>query len=235
LPHYFSWVIEDWLAGMGQPGSGLELVPQMLPYERRFLNWLLQSGSLQGSRESLADMVGIRGQDPLQVERRMLDLYRKFKDLWRVLDAYREGFGSGGGAVDSFVLSSERTEQDLQFLVEQNVSAIATLTEKPLNPEVVAMFDFQILHVPVKDREPPTLPQVQGYVDFARAEMAGGRRLVTHCLGGIGRTGTMLACYLVAEGMPAATAVREIRRIRPESIETEAQEATVGLYEEQIR
>ncbi|NXG55965.1 DUS23 phosphatase, partial [Hemiprocne comata] len=45
---------------------------------------------------------------------------------------------------------------------------------------------------------------------------------------GHGRTGTMLACYLVkAEKMSAGDAIREIRQLRPGSIETREQEDAV--------
>ena len=232
MPHYFSWVIDDWLAGMGQPGCGLELVPEMLPHERRFLNWLLQSSTLKGDREAMARLVGIRAADPLQLDRRMLDLYKKFRDIWGVLERYREGLGPGSAPVDRFVLSTTRLADDLKFLQEKQVGAIVTLTENPLNADVVSGFDFEVLHVPVRDRHPPTLAQIQSFVGFTRKVMESGRRVVTHCLGGIGRTGTMLASYLVAEGMTAGQAIQELRRIRSESIETKDQEEAVRLYEE---
>ncbi|NWX09416.1 DUS23 phosphatase, partial [Caloenas nicobarica] len=45
---------------------------------------------------------------------------------------------------------------------------------------------------------------------------------------GYGRTGTMLACYLAkARDMSGADAIREIRRLRPGSIETREQEEAV--------
>ncbi|NXM33474.1 DUS23 phosphatase, partial [Oxyruncus cristatus] len=45
---------------------------------------------------------------------------------------------------------------------------------------------------------------------------------------GRGRTGTLLGCYLgAARGLSGAEAVREIRRLRPGSIETPEQEQAV--------
>ncbi|NXT20028.1 DUS23 phosphatase, partial [Syrrhaptes paradoxus] len=45
---------------------------------------------------------------------------------------------------------------------------------------------------------------------------------------GHGRTGTMLACYLAkARKMSGDDAIREIRRLRPGSIETREQEQAV--------
>lgn len=52
-----------------------------------------------------------------------------------------------------------------------------------------------------------------------------------HCTLGFGRTGTMLACYLVKErGLCAGDAIAEIRRLRPGSIETYEQEKAVFQF-----
>ena len=57
-----------------------------------------------------------------------------------------------------------------------------------------------------------------------------------HCAMGCGRTGTMLACYLVAkEGYSADKAIEETRRRRRNSIETRKQEQAVRTFEESLR
>ncbi len=60
--------------------------------------------------------------------------------------------------------------------------------------------------------------------------------VAVHCLWGIGRTGTMLACYLVKEqNLTADQAIDEIRRLRPYSVETYEQEELVHQYFEHLR
>lgn len=55
--------------------------------------------------------------------------------------------------------------------------------------------------------------------------------VAVHCALGFGRTGTMLACYLVKErGLAAGDAIAEIRRLRPGSIETYEQEKAVFQF-----
>ena len=55
--------------------------------------------------------------------------------------------------------------------------------------------------------------------------------MAVHCIRGMGRTGTMIACYLVkAYGMTGRTAINEVRRLRPGSIETKEQEQIVESY-----
>ena len=53
---------------------------------------------------------------------------------------------------------------------------------------------------------------------------------VVHCDAGIGRTGTMLACYLVSKGYNAEKAIEEVRIKRPGSIETVKQEEVIVKF-----
>ncbi len=51
------------------------------------------------------------------------------------------------------------------------------------------------------------------------------------CLGGSGRTGTVLACMAVLAGVPPAQAVPWVRSAyRPEAVETAEQEAWVQWF-----
>jgi atypical dual specificity phosphatase len=54
--------------------------------------------------------------------------------------------------------------------------------------------------------------------------------VLMHCQGGYGRTGTMLACYLVSQGWEAEKAMAEARARRPGSIVPWAQQACVVEY-----
>lgn len=57
-----------------------------------------------------------------------------------------------------------------------------------------------------------------------------------HCALGRGRTGTMLACYLIAkEGYLAAEAIIETRKRRRLSIETRTQEKAVHDFEQHLK
>ena len=231
----FSWLIEGQLAGMARPGCGLELAGEMMPHERRFLSWLWLHPELSADRLELAKRIGLRATDAFQTERRMLEMYRKFRDIWGVLASYREGFGSGGNAVDRFEMATERLEADLAFLNEQGIDTIASMTETPLDPPVVDASGFEALHLPVVDRTAPSKEQIDSFVRFVDSRLEGGHRVVAHCLGGYGRTGTMLACYLVRRGMASDEAIALVREKRPGSIEGDAQEQAVAEYEERLR
>ena len=60
--------------------------------------------------------------------------------------------------------------------------------------------------------------------------------VAVHCFHGRGRTGTILACYLVkSRGMKAKDAITYVRRKRPLSVETKEQVETVFVYEQIIK
>jgi atypical dual specificity phosphatase len=84
--------------------------------------------------------------------------------------------------------------------------------------------DIARLHVPVGDFTPPTMKQMETILDFIR----NNRPAAVHCLVGHGRTGTVLASYLVAEqGYEPGKAIERVRELRPGSLETVEQEVFV--------
>jgi ADP-ribosylglycohydrolase len=64
-----------------------------------------------------------------------------------------------------------------------------------------------------------------------RAALRRGGKVCIHCLGGLGRTGTVAARLLVEFGMHPEQAIQEIRSARPGAIQTQAQERYVYSFE----
>ena len=67
---------------------------------------------------------------------------------------------------------------------------------------------------PIPDLGTPTSATVTRILDAVDDAMASGHRVYVHCWGGIGRTGTIVGCYLVRHGMTGEQALREIVRLR---------------------
>ena len=75
---------------------------------------------------------------------------------------------------------------------------------------------------------------LQSYTDVKLICLVQG--VGVHCAMGRGRTGTMLACYLVArEGYTGDDAIAETRRRRRGSIETRKQEQAVRNFAEHLK
>ena len=78
----------------------------------------------------------------------------------------------------------------------------------------------------------PAEPEVAaGQIASAFRLARRGELVEVGCLGGSGRTGTVLACMAVLAGVPAAEAVPWVRAAyRPEAVETAEQEAWVQWF-----
>ncbi|MBA2320618.1 MAG: dual specificity protein phosphatase family protein, partial [Deltaproteobacteria bacterium] len=120
---------------------------------------------------------------------------------------------------------------DLDFLVEQGIDLLVSLTVTPTDPLAVDAAGLALLHLPIVDFTPPTLEQQQTFVAETQARVEQDERVGVHDTAGFGRCGTMLATWFVAKGMTAEDAMEEIRLLRPGSIETIEQEQAVIDYE----
>jgi len=69
---------------------------------------------------------------------------------------------------------------------------------------------FTVLHSPIPDMCAPPLDQLQMIVQWIDGEIGAGRKVLVHCFAGIGRTGIILAAYLMHTGMPMHDALRKI-------------------------
>ena len=70
----------------------------------------------------------------------------------------------------------------------------------------------------------PSDPQASAHlVSRIHGSLENGETVVIHCMGGLGRTGTIAAACLVGLGKNCESAIREVRSARPGAIENELQ------------
>ncbi len=121
-------------------------------------------------------------------------------------------------------------ESDLDFLQAENIQTIISLLESTINLVEYRQRGIEAHHFPVEDYTAPRLDQIAESCSIIENALAQGKGVLVHCNAGIGRTGTLLACFLVYRGAEPDEAVRLVRSKRPISLETEAQVDVVHRY-----
>jgi atypical dual specificity phosphatase len=126
------------------------------------------------------------------------------------------------------------SEDAFTLLYEKGIRAMLNLAERSYSYQTPAKIGILTRHIPVPDFTAPTLQHVEEAVAMISSCLENHMPVAVHCMAGLGRTGTILACHLVATAMPANNAIIRIREWRPGSIETSEQEAVVYEYEQHI-
>lgn len=121
---------------------------------------------------------------------------------------------------------------DLTFLHSQGVRAVIRMEERTIAAGSGNIVDLADMFEPVPDFTPPELEQIQRMIEFIDQQTGERKPVVVSCYAGIGRTGTVLACYLVHRGAEPAEAINRVRQLRPGSVQTPEQEARVHQYAE---
>jgi len=119
---------------------------------------------------------------------------------------------------------------DLSFLYHNGVRAVIRMEERTIAADTENRVDMVDMFEPVTDFTAPHLEQIHRMVEFIDKQVAEQRPVAVSCYAGIGRTGTVLACYLVHRGQDPADAINRIRELRPRSVQTADQEAAVYGY-----
>ena len=128
-----------------------------------------------------------------------------------------------------------RRRAALEALSRRGVQVVINLHERAHGPGRLEPFGIAELHLPVRDFMAPTPEQLtQGVNEIEQAILA-GKTVAVHCGGGLGRTGTLLTCYLVSQGLTTVDAIARVRQLRPRSIETREQINAVLTYGQHAR
>ncbi len=68
--------------------------------------------------------------------------------------------------------------------------------------------------MPIRDYDVPTAKEMVRILDVIDGALEAGKVVYVHCWGGIGRTGTVVGCYMVRHGRTYHEALDEIKRLR---------------------
>jgi ABC-type transport system involved in resistance to organic solvents, ATPase component len=126
-------------------------------------------------------------------------------------------------------------DYDLAALKRVGITKLITLTERDLDQAALRRHGLTNLHLPIRDREPPTVAQTHMLLTHMQRLLDKGESLAVHCLAGLGRTGTVLAAWLIREGgLAADEALKRIRRIDPAFVQSQEQEQFLFAYEQAL-
>ena len=121
--------------------------------------------------------------------------------------------------------------EDLLWLRRQGIEVLIALTEEPPRRHWVNDAGLMAIHVPVEDMTAPSQEQLDQCLNAIRNANQKGMGVAVHCGAGLGRTGVVLASYLVSQGLTAGKAIARVRKLRPGSIETPEQEEAIAEFE----
>ncbi|GAA5419601.1 hypothetical protein Stok01_01563 [Sulfurisphaera tokodaii] len=123
------------------------------------------------------------------------------------------------------------TEDELDEWKREGVKRILILPEEWEIEEAWGSMDyyfsllrekgFEFLHEPIPDGYAPTFDQFLRIYEWLKKGYAN----LVHCVGGIGRTGTIIAGYLMfEEDLDSGEAIEEVRNYRPGAVQTYEQQ-----------
>jgi protein-tyrosine phosphatase len=87
--------------------------------------------------------------------------------------------------------------------------------------EIAAARDIDVSYarISIRDLDVPTREVMESVLARIRDETSAGRPVYVHCWGGIGRTGTVVGCWLVEQGYSCNDALERIKTLRSRTSE----------------
>lgn len=122
-------------------------------------------------------------------------------------------------------------EVKLAAFLDAGITCFIDLTEEGelrpyahLLPSLAGDRDITVAHErhPIVDVSIPSPSEMRAILTAVDQALAVGERVYVHCWGGVGRTGTVLACRLVEQGRTAEAALQELAELRRHTQRAEA-------------
>lgn len=153
----------------------------------------------------------------------------------QLFDAFRQRFrprpDAGAWIVPGQLLMRSYPRSDeLADIAATGIRLVINLDKRPHNASQMRAAGLTELHIPVPDFTPPTPAQIDQGVSAISTSLARNQPVLVHCAAGKGRSGTVVACYLVQQGRTVSEAIAEVRRLRPGAIETGRQEGAIEAW-----
>ena len=126
-------------------------------------------------------------------------------------------------------------EDDLAGLVALGIDFLINLEETETVPAAaLAAVGIEGHHHPIDDMGAPTTTAALELCAVVERAIRDGRRVAIHCRAGLGRTGTMLAAYLIHTGLDALEALESVRKLQPRFVQSSTQLEFLSEFERAV-
>lgn len=127
---------------------------------------------------------------------------------------------------DNVAFSRMPTASEIDEVAE-SFDAIVVLVEGfelPYSLDEWKKRGVEVLHSPVRDFSAPSVEQLFEILRWIEKMVREGKKVLIHCMGGLGRSGTVAVAWLMySKGLPLREALRRVRMVRPGAVEVEEQ------------
>lgn len=118
--------------------------------------------------------------------------------------------------------NSDYLADDLSYLKQHNIEVLVCLLEfseiheLKLDEEsiIAKQLGMEYLHFAIKDRSTPTLLKLKNFIINLNQYIKQSKNIVVHCRAGIGRSGLIACCLLIANGYSADDAMTIVSSAR---------------------
>ncbi len=162
----------------------------------------------------------------------------EYSNLWWAIEGVLGGMGipyidperrlNGGGALRAHL-------DELLLLHRAGIRAVVCLLNIPGDAPVFQSAGFEFICLPVENGQPPTLTQAEEFLAFTDACRLRKQPVAVFCQAGVGRTSTLIACYLIRNGQTAAEAIASMRSKEASAVETPSQIIFLEQFEKMTR
>ena len=127
------------------------------------------------------------------------------------------------------------TQDEFKWVLDKGIKSIVTVREVPLPSRWIDGTNIDYLHLMVEDYGVPNMEVLDEAVNYIDKKIQSGKPVLVHCAAGKGRTGAVLAAYMIKkENFTAEQAIEKIRLMRPGSVQSVTQETALSMYEKYV-
>ena len=128
------------------------------------------------------------------------------------------------------------TQDEFKWILDKGIKSIVTVREVPLPSRWIDGTEIDYLHLMVEDYGVPNMEVLDEAVNYIDNKIQSGKPVLVHCAAGKGRTGALLAAYMIKkENLTAEQAIEKVRVMRPGSVQSVTQETALSMYEKYVR